>query len=76
MKILVSEQISVPSFSDFHRKQLIALLNAKVLPKENRSICHIIGSSSVGVDSDQLVYVLLSVFWEKIPVFIWAAKHF
>ena len=39
-------------------------------------ICHTIGLSRIRTDPDQLVYVLLSVFVEKIPIFYLDSKIF
>ena len=73
---IMSETLSISKLSQkFHRSYFSVLLPAEVL-KLSRLICFIVGLSDVRMGSDQLVYVLLSVFGEKSPIFYLGRKIF
>ena len=79
-KAAAKTHLSVPKLSqNFHRLLLSVPLNTEVPPKKNLShFAKILGYpliSSDGMDSDQLVYVLLSVFGEKIAFFSLNSKN-
>ena len=44
--------------------------------KNHKSVGHIIGIFRVGLDTDQQVYVFLSVLGRKYQFSVWAAKYF
>ena len=74
-----SELLSVPKFSQiFHKSKLSVLLPVEVVQissKKQRLIVHVIGQYSDVMDSDQLVYVLLSVLGQEIPVFCFGQQN-
>ena len=69
----MSKQLSVPKLSQ--KFQGSVLLNAEIAQKY-RLLCRIVGSSHIGMDSDQQVYVCCQFFGRKYQFFIWAAKYF
>ena len=65
---------AIQKLSKFSKVQRFVLLPAKVL-QNHKLICHSIEVNPVGMYSDQLVSVLLSVLGKKYLFSIWAAKY-
>ena len=73
-----SELLYVPKFlENFKGPNFLCFLNLRIWSSPKYKVsCHIIGLYSVGMDSDQLVCVLLLVLGRKIPAFYFSSKIF
>ena len=67
-ELILSFPVRIANISKFVKK-IVVSLDCLYSCQKKRSVCHIAGPGGfpVGTDSDQLVYVLLSVLGERIP---------